>query len=59
MCIRDRCETSRTDSLLIATGRTDVKKAFDDAVKQIDSQIKANHSKYCLLYTSDAADETS
>ncbi|MGF0002018.1 extracellular solute-binding protein [Bacillus altitudinis] len=30
---------------LIATGRTDVKKAFDDAVKQIDSQIKANHSK--------------
>ncbi|OLP67027.1 Cyclodextrin-binding protein precursor [Bacillus pumilus] len=30
---------------LIATGRTDVKQAFDDAVKQIDSQIKANHSK--------------
>lgn len=30
---------------LIATYRTDVKKAFDDAVKQIDSQIKANHSK--------------
>lgn len=30
---------------LIATGRTDVKKAFDDAVNQIDSQIKANHSK--------------
>ncbi|MGE6630581.1 extracellular solute-binding protein [Bacillus sp. NPDC077027] len=30
---------------LIATNRTDVKKALDDAVKTIDSQIKANHSK--------------